>query len=204
MNNKNKKKFAVEKKIFWDHGGILRTRQFLNAGIHRRKLYAMRDEGIIERISRGLYRLSELPPLSNPDFVAVSLRVPQSVICLISALSYFELTTQISHMVYIALKRGATPPRMTHPPIDISWFPDKAFSEGIEIHKIDDVAVKIYNPEKTLADCFKYRNKIGRDVIIEALKKYRASRLFNLKKLMHYANICKVTKAIQPYIEAML
>ena len=97
----------MAKRIFREHGGIMATKEAIEAGIHRRTLYAMRDEGLLERVSRGRYRLAELPPLSNPDLATVALRVPKGVICLLSALAFHELTTQIPHEVYIALARGS-------------------------------------------------------------------------------------------------
>ena len=164
----------------------------------------MRDAGVLERLSRGLYRIAELPPLGSPDLVAVALKVPTGVICLISALAYHELTTQIPHEVYLALPRGAEPPRLDHPPVRVFWFTGKAFTEGIDTPELDGLAVRIYSAEKTLADCFKYRNKIGLDTAVEALKRYVISRRVEVDKLMAYARICRVEKVIRPYLEALL
>jgi predicted transcriptional regulator of viral defense system len=195
-------KAAME--VFRRHGGVLRTSEALRLGIHPRTLYALRDAGLLERLSRGLYRLSDLPPLGNPDLVAVALKVPAAVICLISALAYHELTTQIPHEVYLALPRGAEPPRLDHPPVRIFWFTGRAFTEGIGTHRVDGVPVRIYGVEKTLADCFKYRNKIGLDTAVEALKRYVASRRVDVDELMAYAGICRVEKILRPYLEALL
>jgi predicted transcriptional regulator of viral defense system len=196
--------FAMAKAVFRRHGGVLRTSEALRSGIHPRTLYAMRDAGVLERLSRGLYRITDLPPLGNPDLVAVALKVPAGVICLISALAYHELTTQIPHEVYLALPRGAEPPRLDHPPVRVFWFTGKAFTEGIDTPVLDGVAVRIYSAEKTLADCFKYRNKIGLDTAVEALKRYVISRRVRVDKLMAYARICRVEKVIRPYLEALL
>jgi len=155
------------KALFRCHGGLLRTGEALRLGIHPRTLYAMRDEGVLEQLSRGLYRLAELPPLGFPDLVAVARKVPAGVICLISALAFHELSTQIPHVVYIALARGMKPPRLDYPPARIFWFTGEAFTEGVAIHRLDHIAVPVYTPEKTLADCFKYRNKLGLDVAVE-------------------------------------
>jgi hypothetical protein len=114
--------FAEAAAVFLEHGGILRTKEALGLGVHPRTLYAMRDAGRLERLGRGLYRLASLPPLGNPDLVAVALRVPEAVLCLISALAVHEITTQIPHEVYIALKRGAEPPRLEHPPVRVFGF----------------------------------------------------------------------------------
>ena len=185
------------------HGGVLRTSETIRLGIHPRTLYAMRDAGVLECLSRGLYRIADLPPLSNPDLVAVALKVPMGVICLISALAYHELTTQIPHEVYLALPRGAEPPRLNHPPVRNFWFTGKAFAEGIDTHEVDGVPVRIYRVEKTLADCFKYRNKIGLETAVEALKGYVSSRRVDVDKLMGYARICRVEKVMRPYLEAL-
>jgi predicted transcriptional regulator of viral defense system len=190
--------------IFQKHGGTLRTSEAIRAGIYPRTLYQMRDQGLIEAIARGLYRLRDMPPLGNPDLVSVALKIPRGVICLISALSFHEMTTQVPHVVHIALVPGTEPPRLEHPPIRISWFSGKVFSEGIETHDIDDVPVRIYSPEKTLADCFKHRNKIGIDVAVEALKLYRKHKPLKVDELVRYAKICRVEKIMRPYLEAIL
>ncbi len=167
-------------------------------------LYRMRETGDLEQLSRGLYRLRGLPKLSNPDLVPVALKVPQGVICLISALAFHDLTTQVPHQVFLALPRGAEPPRMSFPPLRIFWFTEPAFTEGMEVHKVDGVPVRVYSPEKTIADCFKYRNKIGLDVALEALKLYRGKRKTKVDEVLRYAAICRVEKIIRPYLEALL
>ncbi len=190
--------------LFRQHGGTLRTAEALRLGIHPRTLYAMRDAGVLVRLSRGLYRLAEFPPLSNPDLVTVALNIPQAVICLVSALAFHELTTQVPHAVDLALPRGAGRPRLDYPPLRIFWFSGPAWSEGVETHQVDDVPVRIYSLEKSVADAFKYRRKIGLDVALEALKQYRQHRDFDVSRLLHYARICRVENVIKPYIEALL
>lgn len=190
--------------IFKQHGGILRTAQALRAGIHPGTLYTMRDSGMLEVVSRGVYRLSSISPLGYPDLVTVATRIPGGVICLISALAFHELTTQIPHEVHVALPRGAEEPRLDHPPIKTYRFTGNAFTEGIQIHKLDEVSVNVYSPEKTLADCFKFRNKIGLDTAVEAIRLYRERRSIRVDDLMHYAEICRVKKIIRPYLEALL
>ena len=190
--------------IFKKHGGILRTAQALRAGIHPGTLYAMRDSGALEAISRGVYRLANSPPLGNPDLVTVATRVPGGVICLISALAFYDLTTQIPHEVHVALPRGAEEPRLDHPPIKTYRFTGEAFTEGVEAHELDGVSVRIYSPEKTLADCFKFRNQVGLDTVMEAVRFYRERRSIKVDDLMRYAGICRVKKIIRPYLEAIL
>ncbi len=190
--------------VFKKHGGILRTAQAIRAGIHPSTLYSMRDDGTLEIVSRGVYRLADSDPLGNPDLVTVATRIPLGVVCLISALSFHELTTQIPHEVHVALSRGAEEPRLDHPPIRTYRFSGEAFTEGIGIHKFDGVSVRIYKPEKTLADCFKFRNRIGLDTAVEAVRFYRERRSVKVDDLMRYASICRVKKIIRPYLEAIL
>lgn len=173
-------------------------------GISRYTLYKMRDDGVLEQVSRGIYRLVDLPPISNPDLVTVSLRFPNAVICLISALSYHGITTQIPHAVSLAVPRGARMPSLDSPPIHAYKFSEEAFQAGIETQKIDGVSVRIYCSEKTLADCFKYRNKLGMDVVLEALKLYKSQKTYSLDRLLKYARICRVEKVMKPYLEAIL
>ncbi len=189
---------------FRRHGGVLRTAQALRLGIHPRTLYRMRDSGVLERLSRGLYRLAELPPLSNPDLVTVALKLPQAVVCLVSALAFHELTTQVPHAVDVALRRGSERPRLEYPPLRFFWFSGLAWSEGVETYPLDGVLVRIYNPAKSVADVFKYRAKIGLDVALEALKQYRRHDNFDVSELLHYARICRVEKVIKPYLEVLL
>jgi predicted transcriptional regulator of viral defense system len=192
------------KKTFSNHNGLLRSRQAFDLGIHPRTLYRMRDEGIILQLSRGLYRLAGLPLISNPDLIRVAMKVPNGVLCLISALAFHGLTTQVPHAVHVALKRGAEPPRLDYPPLKIYWFTGTAFSEGIELHSVDHVSVKVYSPEKTIADCFKYRNKLGLDVALEALKRYRERRKMDTASLLFCARACRVENVLRPYLEALL
>jgi predicted transcriptional regulator of viral defense system len=205
QNTKNRgSRFDRAVGIFKKHGGILLTAQALRAGIHPGTLYAMRDSGALEVVSRGVYRLANSPPLVNPDLVTVATRVPGGVICLISALTFHELTTQIPHEVHVALPRGAEEPRLDHPPIKTYRFSGEAFTKGVEAHELDGVAVRIYSSEKTLADCFKFRNQVGLDTVVEAIRFYRERRNIKVDDLMRYAGICRVTKIIRPYLQAIL
>lgn len=190
--------------IFRAHHGMLRMSQAVEAGIHRNTLYSMLEDGIVERLARGLYRLSEAPPLGTPDFVTVTQKVPHSVICLISALAHHEMTTQIAHEVHVAIARNSEPPRLEYPPLRVYRFSGSAFSEGIEVVQMDGVSVRIYNREKTLADCFKYRNRIGVDTAIEALRVYKERGRIDVESLIRYAKICRVASVMRPYLEAVL
>lgn len=203
---KNKKGFRFDRAVavFKKNGGILRTSQALREGIHPSTLYTMRDGGMLEVVSRGVFRLAGSEPLENPDLVTVATRVPSGVICLISALAFHQITTQIPHEIHVAIQRGAELPRLEYPPIKIYWFKDQAFTAGVDTHKLDGVDIHIYSPEKTLADCFKFRNKIGLDTAVEAVRFYRERKSVNVDALMRYAAICRVEKVMRPYLEAIL
>ena len=188
---------------FWREGGILRTRLALELGIHPRTLYALRDEGLVEAVSRGVYRLASLPGLSDQDLVTVALRVPRGVVCLISALAYHEITTEIPHEVQIALPHGMKKPRLEHPPLRVFTFSGPAFTEGAQTVQIDNVNVRIYDAAKTVVDCFRYRNKLGIDVAIGALKLSLERRLASPADLLRYARKCRAERVMRPYLEAM-
>ena len=201
---KHENRFQSAIAVFKKHGGMLRTTEAIRAGIHPDTLYSMRDYGTLERVSRGIYRLADSPPLGNPDLVTVAKRVPNGVICLISALSFHDITTQIPHKVHVALTRGAEEPRLEFPPIWTYRFTGKAFTEGIETHEMDGVQIHIYSAEKTLADCFKFRNKTGLDTAIEALRLYRERRRVKVDEIMGFAATCRVTKIMRHYLGAIL
>ena len=192
--------------IFTTHSGVLRTAEALSLGIAPRTLYTMRDKGIITEVARGIYRLADAPGLKNPDLVTVSLRYPKAVIALISALNYHQLTTEFPHYVYIALPRGYKKPRSDYPPLEVVWLSQQSYEAGIEIHPIDGQNVKIYDKEKTICDSFKFRNKYGEDVAIEALKVYlhQPTPERDLPKLMHYARINRVLTIMRPYLKGIL
>jgi predicted transcriptional regulator of viral defense system len=190
-------------KIFREHGGILRMSTALQAGISRRTLYAMHANGILERLSRGVYRLTSLPGLEAPDLITVATRIPSGVVCLISALAVHELVTQVPHAVDIAIARGTEKPRIDYPPVNIYWFSGKAFTSGIETRPVDGARIRVYGPEKSIADAFKYRNKLGLDLALEALRTWRARRQPRMETLLEYSRICRVERVVRPYLEAM-
>ncbi len=186
------------------HHGVFKTSQAIKAGIHPRDLYEMRDAHLIQPLSRGLYRLASLPLLGNPDLVTVAVKVPAGVVCLISALSFHKITTQIPREVSIAMPHHSERPRLSFPPIQVYWFSDRAIGEGVGTHTLDGVPVRIFGPEKTLADCVKYRNKIGMDVVLEAIKMYRQRGRMKLDLLMHFARVCRVERIMRPYLEILV
>lgn len=190
--------------IFRRHGGLLRTSKALALGVHPRTLYELRDAGRLVQISRGVYRLADLGEIEDPDLVTVAVRVQKAIICLISALHFHKITTQIPHAVDVALPRGAKSPRLDHPPLRVFRFSQAALSVGVETHTVGTVSVRIFNPEKTVADCFKFRNKIGLDVAVEALKLCLERRWSRPQELLCYARICRVQEVMRPYLEALL
>jgi len=190
--------------IFRKAGGVLRYSDAVRLGVHPDTLAKLLEREDLERVARGIYRLADLPPLSSPDLAAVAARVPEGVVCLISALSFHDMTTQIPHEVHLAVARESRPPRIDFPPVRVYRFSDDAFSAGVEVHKIDGFAVRIYDPEKTLVDCFKFRNSIGLDVAVEALQLYRERRKLRLKKILGYARTCRVERVMAPYLDATL
>jgi predicted transcriptional regulator of viral defense system len=198
------KSFDFAQKIFLEHHGILKTAQAQKLGINQNTLKRMLAAGLLNKPTRGVYRLASLPPLTNPDLVQVSLQAPASVIFLLSALAFHDLTDQIPHSVYIALPADIKAPRIEYPPLKVIRLSQKTYASGIVEHTIDGVCVRIYCREKTIADCFKFRNKIGQDIAIAALKDYLRQPKPDIPKLLEYARLDRVERIIQPYLQAAL
>lgn len=182
--------------------GTLRSSDLKAAGIPRVVLTRLTQANLLEKIGSGLYRLPNALCSEHEGMATVALKAPQAVFCLLSALQFHELTTQLPREQWIALPRGIQAPRLQHPPIKRMQFTGKAYSEGIAIHCIDQTPIKIYSIAKTIADCFKYRNKIGIDVALEALKDARKQNKVSMDELWHFAKICRVTNVMRPYLEA--
>ena len=159
-------------------------------------------QGELEQHTRGVFRLSGLPSLGEPDLVTVAKRVPKGVLCLISALAFHHMTTQVPHRIQLALPRTARRPKLAYPPLQIFRFSESSFHAGIETHSVDGVPLRVYSPEKTLTDVFKYRNKIGMDVALEAVRAYRSRGKPRFQDVMKYARVCRVERIIRPYLEA--
>jgi len=183
-------------------GGTVRTREALSAGIHPRTLYALRDSGRLIQLARGLYRLSDLSPVGDPDLALVAGRIPQGVVCLISALAIHGLTTQIPHEIHLAISRKARYPTLDEVPLAVYRFSRPSFSAGVTDHDIGGASVHVFDAEKSIADCFKYRNKIGLDIFLEAISLYRRRRGASLQRVLEYARINRVGNLIRPYLEA--
>ena len=184
--------------------GVLRPRDLDQYGIPRRYLSRLYQRGLITRVGRGLYVNTDVDPTEDHSIAQVCKRIPGGVICLLSALRFHHLTTQQSPDVWVAIDRSARRPKVPELPIRIVRFSGAAFTEGIERHKVEGVSVRIYSAAKTVADCFKYRNKLGLDVALEALRECRRDRRCTSEDLWHYAKTCRVANIMRPYLEAMV
>lgn len=188
--------------VFQKQKRPMRTKEALKLGIHPRTLSALVESGSITRLARGTYVAADII-LERPDLVITSLLVPKGVICLISALSFHNITTQIPHEIHIALPRPSKRPKIIDAPqCRFYSFSGECYSNGIEKHVLSGIDVHIYNPEKTVVDCFKFKNKIGLDVAIEALRYCMERKKSTPRKILSYARICRVEKVIMPYLEA--
>ncbi len=191
-------------KIFKVHGGVLRSSQAINEGIHPRILYELHELGIIEKLQRGLYALTNMPDVGDPDLITISKKIPDGIICLISALYFHHLTVQIPRWIDVAVKRKYIPPKILHPPIRIHWFSDKFYKTGIEKLNYGRTKIKIYSREKTIIDCFRLRKKVGIDIAIEALKEYLKQDNVNINLLIKFAKESRVIKILEPYLQALI
>ena len=190
--------------VFKKHGGMLRTSRALALGVHPRTLYNLREAGRLQQVTRGLYRLASLPELGNPDLAAIASRIPQGVICLISALAFHEITTQIPRQVDVAVPRGTKQSRLRFPPIRLFRFSTPMHKAGIETHRVDGVEVRVYSAAKTVADCFRFRNRLGLDVALEALRECWRARRCTMDELWRHAKLCRVQNVMRPYLEGLV
>lgn len=185
-----------------DSSGV-RPKDLAELGISRQHLYVLHKEGLLERVARGLYARSDIEPSEHQTIAEVAKRVPEGVLCLLSALQIHELTTQMPHQVWLAIEPTKRRPKEPNLPIRIVHFSGESFSAGIEEHEIEGVKVRVYSPAKTVADCFKFRNKFGLDVALEALRDCRKQRKCSNDNLYRFAKICRVWNVMRPYLEAM-
>ncbi|MEO5616892.1 MAG: type IV toxin-antitoxin system AbiEi family antitoxin domain-containing protein [Candidatus Eisenbacteria bacterium] len=181
----------------------VRTRDLAEHGIHRQALSRLVVSGRLERVARGLYRIPASPMTENHGLALANAAVPQGVICLLSALRFHALGTQLPSQVWIAIDRRARRPAMKYPPLRVVRYTGAALTEGIREHRVEGQRIRVYGVAKTLADCFKYRNKIGLDVALEALREAWRARRFTMDELDRYAGICRVRRVMKPYLEAM-
>ena len=183
--------------------GLLRASDLDAIEAPRVVLTRLIEAGLLERVSRGLYRLPSHPGSEHEGLATVAAKVPQAVFCLLTALQFHELTTQLPRQVWIAMPRGSHVPRLDYPPIKMVQMTGAVYTAGIEEHLRDGVTLRVYSAAKTVADCFKHRNKIGLDVALEALKDARAERMASADDLWRYAKVCRVANVMRPYLEAI-
>jgi predicted transcriptional regulator of viral defense system len=188
---------------FRDRGGTLRTRDLMALGVHTDVLYALRQEGRIIELGRGLYRLADAREAEHPDLALVAARAPTAAVCLISALSYHGITTQIPSAVSLAVPRGSYHRIKMSIPVTVYRFDPKTFLEGLETHRIGGMPLKIYSVARTVVDCFKFRNKVGLDIALEALRLARQRKKLQNRELLHYARLLRVEKPMTPYLQAI-
>ena len=182
--------------------GLLRPRDLAEAGLRSAVLWDLAREGIVERVGRGLYRLAEADVTENVSLAEVAKAVPGGVICLLTALAFHQLTTQLPHKVWMAVDRKARKPKARTVQLEIFRFSGPGLVEGVEEHRIEGVPVRITNPARTVADCFKYRNKIGLDVAMEALRDCLHDRKATVDELVRFAKLDRVWNVMRPYLEA--
>ena len=184
--------------------GVVRTRDLSDRGLHHESLRRLCKDGVLIKTGRGLYELADADVTEHHSLALVGKKIPNAVVCLLSALQFHDIGTQSPSKVWIAIDRRAGKPKMDYPPVRIVRFTGHALDDGIETHGIEGVTVKIYNPAKTVADCFKYRNKIGLDVALEALRECLREQHCTNDELWHYAKVCRVANVMRPYLEAVV
>ena len=183
--------------------GILRPRDLESSGIARIYLTRLIKKGLLIKLGPGLYSTTNNEPTNEHTIAQVCKRIPEGVICLLSALQFHEITTQQANKVWIAIDMKSRHPQISTLPVKVLRFSKSALTDGIEEHSIEGIQVKVYNIAKTVADCFKYRNKIGLEVALEALRECRRERKCSNDELWSYAKICRVTNVIRPYMESI-
>jgi predicted transcriptional regulator of viral defense system len=190
-------------KVFREKGGTLRTRDLIARGVHTDALYSLRDSGRVVELGRGLYRVADAGEAEHPDLAVVAARAPSAAVCLISALSYHGITTQIPSAVHLAVPRASYHGIKLSIPVTVYRFDPKTFNEGLETHSMGGLPVKIYSAARSVVDCFKFRNKLGLDVALEALRLARQRRRVQNRELLHYARLLRVERPMSPYLQAI-
>ena len=183
--------------------GIAHSGDLERAGLSRSQIRHLLGASLIERVGRGLYRLPGAPLTERHDLAVVAQQVPDGVVCLLSALRFHGLTTQNPFEVWLAIGQKAWRPKLDHPPLRLVYMSGPALREGVEEHDVGGVSVRVYGAAKTVADCYKFRNKIGTDVAVEALREYRRRFPKRLEAVWRCAQVDRVSRVIAPYLEAM-
>src|SRR6266852_3659205 len=189
-------------RYFGQHG-IVRPRDIEAIGLPREYLVRLHRQGKLNRSGRGIYTLPDADVTEHHSYAEVTKRVPEATVCLLSALAFHEITTQSPASVWIALPKGARKPALDSHSIRIVRLSGLSLTKGIENHQVDGVPVRVYSAAKTVADCFKFRNKIGLDIAIEALKDCLRQKRASINEVYRYAKICRVSNVIRPYMEAL-
>ena len=183
--------------------GLLRSRDLQTVNAPRVILTRMTASGQLEKVGRGLYRLPQTQMSADESLNAIAIKVPQAVFCLLTALQFHGLTTQLPRQVWLAMPRGSHAPRIDYPPIRMVQYSGQSYSQGIEVFERDQVLLRVYSVAKTVVDCFKHRSAIGLDVALEALKEARAGQRASADELWRFAKICRVANVMRPYLEAI-
>ncbi|MBT3272530.1 MAG: transcriptional regulator [Spirochaetales bacterium] len=183
---------------------ILKSSDLAEHKIDSKTVQRMAESGEVRRIARGIYTRPDVEADSHHSLVEAQMIVDAGVLCLLSALSYHEIATLTPSRVWIAVPRGTRLPKIANHPIKVVTFSGEAFSEGIEEHEIESITVGVYSVAKTVADCFKYRNKLGNYVAVEALREALQARKASADEILHYAGICRVRNVMMPYLESVL
>ncbi|HQQ68743.1 MAG TPA: type IV toxin-antitoxin system AbiEi family antitoxin domain-containing protein [Alicycliphilus sp.] len=183
--------------------GLLRTSDLDAIEAPRIVLTRLASAGLLYKVGRGLYRLPSHAGTEHEGLAVVAAKVPQAVFCLLTALQFHELTTQLPRQLWIAMPRGSHVPRLDYPPIKMVQMTGDVYAAGVEEHQRDGVTLRVYGAAKTVVDCFKHRNKIGLDVALEALKDARAKRKATADDLWRYAKLCRMANVMRPYLEAV-
>ena len=184
--------------------GLVRPKELSQHRIPVIYLRRLVQRGQLVQPARGVYAVAGHEPTLHHSLAAVSKRIPRGVVCLISALAYHEIGTQLPSVVWLAINQRSRPLVTKGLPVRIVRFSGRALTEGVQEHKIEGATVWVTNPAKTIADCFKFRNKIGMDAVIEALRLYRRTSDFDVNELMKFGKICRVERVMRPYVEAIL
>jgi predicted transcriptional regulator of viral defense system len=182
--------------------GLVRPRDLEKAGLPTSVLYRLRDQGEVEQIAPGLFRHLDAATTEKHSYAEAAKLVPGGVVCLLSALAFHEIGTQVPHEIWLAVPAHSKRPGAAIP-LRIVWFSGNAFTEGVEIHTVESVKVRVYSLAKTIADLFKFRNKVGADVAVEALRDAWSKRLVTMEEVLRFARVCRVEKVMRPYLEAI-
>lgn len=199
-----KAKYTQLRAFIQKSGGYARTAELIKAGFYKAMIYSAMNEGRITRVKNGVYGLVDIPDISHPDLVTASVMIPSCVICLITALSFYEVTDEVPRYIDVAVPIGLKVKPVEGLPIRVYHFSLETWKEGVEEHDLDGHKIKIYSLAKTIADCFKFRNQIGVDIARSALKNALEQKKVNHRDIMKFASTCRVTNVVKPILETLI